>query len=129
VTVLEGEDTPLGPIILFDRDSSNSIFRVQIASNCGYLTVKTIHNITFTTENNSQQSYLNFQGLYEPVRYALLSIYYKAKHSCSIREGEFLSLKVMNTDNNDQTLSLVLPVSIVRVNIAPEIISGGIYKH
>ena len=109
-----------------------------MSSFCGSLnlqntvnTVNTVNmintvNITHTQSGDVYNSFLNFEGLYGSMRFALLNITYTARDYCNRKQhDELIIIEINNLDNLSQMLSVNIPVVIVPVNRPPQIIREG----
>ena len=80
-------------------------------------------NITHTQNGDVYNSFLNFEGLYGSMRFALLNITYTARDYCNRKQhDELIIIEINNLDNLSQMLSVNIPVVIVPVNRPPQII-------
>ena len=80
-------------------------------------------NVTHTQSVDVYNSFLNFEGFYGSMRFALLNITYTARDYCNRKQhDELIIIEINNLDNLSQMLSVNIPVVIVPVNRPPQII-------
>ena len=119
--------TMLSPIVLDDIDSLSSVFRVQIFSSCGRLTL--LHNSStkclYSYGDGYMDSAIDFHGLYNYVKDVLTNISFQSLPNCEKQvHGTFLSIKVINTDNLSQNITKIKFLDILPVYYPPELVTS-----
>ena len=120
---MEDEEKPLPPFHLLDVDSQRSIFRVRASCFAGYLTLNTSEPLTYFVGDGLRNAALDFQAPYAVIQRVLLGMNFTSRQDANtLRVDEFLSLELINTDNAAHTVSIFVPLVIIAVNDAPEIV-------
>jgi hypothetical protein len=117
---------------LEDFDSALSEFRVEMATFCGQISAGTVANPAFsalyTVHMGDMMSdhALDFQGPYGAIVEALKNISYIGRKGCNtLRQNEFLTLKVMNVENTSHNVTNIINIGLLSVNDPPQITTAG----